>query len=334
MNMEFTPVVNKKRVKREKRKLEEIKEPSIEDHLQSINEDEEVADAWDDDVEVAVEQPVTFGQIIVEQEDQEDQEDVEPVEDQADVEPVEDQADDQDWPSLNASAKWVPKKGGRKGTSTFVVSHSRIEELKRNRAQKWHQHDPNDPVSRAFATLQDKKAMSERLKGTKPCYFVTPKEEGGDFGVCFRHKCDFAHSLDTWNPPSCTFDSVCRNFGSEKSCNFFHPSLESVDEFLDRTGREKPNLPPTCEHSRKPKPIVKPLGRAPQSTLRTPARKLDLGKSSTSSAPKVPSILVPTSVLSATPTKTVLRIPATKLQEVIDTLSRSGSLNNFDLVVV
>ena len=93
---------------------------------------------------------------------------------------------------------------------------------------------------------------------TKPCKFVSEPIDAldGNFGICTRKICTFAHSLHEWQPPICSFDKNCNgikgklnNYG--RSCKFKH-SFETIDEWYSRADVLHPHLPLTHEVSRQP----------------------------------------------------------------------------------
>jgi hypothetical protein len=51
-------------------------------------------------------------------------------------------------------------------------------------------------------------------------------------GKCRRDVCHFAHSLQEISVPACISDYDCRNF--ERFCDFFHPSLETIQDYYYR----------------------------------------------------------------------------------------------------
>lgn len=53
---------------------------------------------------------------------------------------------------------------------------------------------------------------------------------------CTFKGCTFAHSLDEFNPKECFTGDYCEDM----KCQYFHPTLESKREFLERTGQPMP----------------------------------------------------------------------------------------------
>lgn len=128
--------------------------------------------------------------------------------------------------------------------------------------------DRLDARSASFAAMADKEKVAKSLKCTKACRNVTgpmtnPKEgEEPKFGVCTREMCTFAHSMEELQLPICGFDGTCRYVHGKRDhktkqkipgtkCKYYH-SFELIEEWITRTGVDRPNLPPTNEHSRKP----------------------------------------------------------------------------------
>jgi hypothetical protein len=165
------------------------------------------------------------------------------------------------------------KRGGANKTkdkTKFVVSTSYSEQRDQELENQWKtvvescDQTPlplfTDPRSDAFVLLNDKISTRNRLLRTKICNNIQPNERG-EFGVCFRKYCDFAHSLEELKDPMCLFDSNCRNLqgrinrdGSiqpNSQCSFRH-GFETREEWLTRTGKTLPILPRTSENTRKP----------------------------------------------------------------------------------
>jgi hypothetical protein len=85
---------------------------------------------------------------------------------------------------------------------------------------------------------------SVALKYTRPCNNIA-KDQAGEYGVCTRSVCTFAHSKAQFVPKTCNFLEKCRNM----HCVFFHPDSETRNEFLERSGID---LPDTHENTYKP----------------------------------------------------------------------------------
>lgn len=111
--------------------------------------------------------------------------------------------------------------------------------------------------------------LAKSLAYTKPCMNVLKRvneETGeicGEYGVCERDVCTFAHSLSELKLPPCGFGEKCnRKYGSmdvrtrkidkSRKCQFFHPD-ETPEKFYTRTGCRKPDIPETSEKSWIPK---------------------------------------------------------------------------------
>ena len=120
--------------------------------------------------------------------------------------------------------------------------------------------------SEAFNSLASKEATAERLCLTKSCNRVI-RDPHGNFGVCTRVGCTFAHSLDELRVPSCLFDiDIVKGIrcnrrpganGSRTVCRFKHLD-ESTEEFRKRMGIVLPDLPETSEE------VYKPVAFVPQ----------------------------------------------------------------------
>lgn len=105
------------------------------------------------------------------------------------------------------------------------------------------------------------------LTATRPCLNIERKlDEHGrlneEYGVCTRSYCTFAHSMAELRVPECGYGVNCnrkkggydRNTGKfleSLKCQFHHPD-ETVVQYYERTGKEKPDLPATSEKTRKP----------------------------------------------------------------------------------
>ena len=128
------------------------------------------------------------------------------------------------------------------------------------RASKALQRITSERKTRTKTPFQDSgkthvqsKEYSENksLLCTKACHFCK-KNEAGEWGVCSREKCTFAHSLSELQLSQCSFGDNCKRKNGSNSCQFKHPD-ESNDKYYSRTGIEKPDLPETSEMTRKPK---------------------------------------------------------------------------------
>lgn len=117
--------------------------------------------------------------------------------------------------------------------------------------------------TKAFNLISDKERIALTLVCTKPCRNVTTLNEKGEFGVCTREHCTFAHSEQEFALPPCSFDQTCRfKYGRinhktnttfpGSQCKFRH-SDETVEQFYRRSGNKRPYLPVTSVNSRKPR---------------------------------------------------------------------------------
>ena len=125
----------------------------------------------------------------------------------------------------------------------------------------------------AFNHLADKERVASSLVCTKACRNVTTLNEKGEFGVCTREYCTFAHSEEELTLPWCTFDQTCRfkngrfvNFNTntlipDSQCKFRH-SDETIENYYRRSGKKRPYLPATSVNSRKPNKRI-PTSTAP-----------------------------------------------------------------------
>ena len=131
--------------------------------------------------------------------------------------------------------------------------------------------------------MEDKETLAKSLSCTRACNNVLQKQPNNEYGICVRHVCTFAHSLEELNDPMCQFDTTCRfqygTVGQNHKCMFRH-SNETRGDWLKRTGQKLPDLPPTSEKTRKPTPpkVVKTLGSgySTENNLTTPATKISL----------------------------------------------------------
>ena len=192
---------------------------------------------------------------------------------------------EEDFPKLGASLPIPSKesiksrKGRKKNTITFTVDRSYIAQ---NRHERSYLYRPNhcgshdDPRTAAFSKMEDKEAVAKSLSCTRACKNVLQKQESGEYGVCLRHVCTFAHSLEELNDPMCGFDATCRfrhgrprrdgTVDSNGKCMFLH-SDETREDWLKRTGRKLPALPATSEKTRKPTPMEDKVKALPQYLL-------------------------------------------------------------------
>lgn len=74
-----------------------------------------------------------------------------------------------------------------------------------------------------FYILANKMNISKHLKKTKFCNIFIQE------GECNRKICNFAHSMEEYNFPSCAFGDNCK----VDKCRFKHP-FENTDEYKKR----------------------------------------------------------------------------------------------------
>ena len=99
----------------------------------------------------------------------------------------------------------------------------------------------------------------QSLEYTRPCKHVVENKKDDKYGVCYREKCTFAHSLDELKLAECSFGDNCMFIEEKldfrtnriKICMFKHP-FETKDEYFRRTGKQI-DLPKTALETRKPK---------------------------------------------------------------------------------
>ena len=114
----------------------------------------------------------------------------------------------------------------------------------------------------AFNHMANKDTVAKALLCTKGCRNIQRDTQTGEFGVCFRKYCTFAHSMAELQPSRCSFDLSCRfrngriidwdtrTIAPGSKCKFHH-SNETIDQYYSRSGMTRPDLPPTSEHTRK-----------------------------------------------------------------------------------
>ena len=242
----------------------------------------------------------------------------------------------------------------RERQSTYTVANSRISQLKtENRRQNFRKSDPNDPKTIAFAKLSDKNGMASRLKGTKPCSYVC-RHGVASFGVCTRLVCDFAHSQEELKYPTCVFGSICNRMNlplldKSRQCHYLHEGKETIEQYYERTGIAKPNLPLTSELSRKPITQEKAVSTvATVTTIETVVdprvRKLQRSKTESpkteslkTESPKTESLKIEspkTEQVQTAPKKTLITVTADKFSAVLCMIEASGNSDDFEIQVV
>jgi hypothetical protein len=144
--------------------------------------------------------------------------------------------------------------------TSFIVASSYNETRWSKPAQKVPYANADSERTSAFSLMENKEAVAKTLTCTRACNNVSRRDDG-NYGVCCREKCSFAHSLAELTDPKCGFDKTCRLLHGRKRpdgsidaagrCMFRH-SHENHDNWIKRTGRTNPDLPETSEETRKP----------------------------------------------------------------------------------
>jgi hypothetical protein len=144
-----------------------------------------------------------------------------------------------------SSEKKCDSSSMKPNTTSFIVASSYISE-KQNRYVK---------------ESINKEVIKNTLLRTRACKNVCRESIDSEYGVCYRMKCDFAHSMLELNDPVCSFDNRCRFFYGKPRrdgsidhvdmCKFRH-SNENREEWIKRTGRTLPDLPETSDETHKP----------------------------------------------------------------------------------
>lgn len=80
-----------------------------------------------------------------------------------------------------------------------------------------------------FYILANKINISKHLKKTKFCNIFIQE------GSCNRKVCNFAHSIDEYNFPSCAFGNNCKI----DNCKFKHP-CETIEDYKSRVNFKVP----------------------------------------------------------------------------------------------
>lgn len=176
----------------------------------------------------------------------------------------------------DAIKKGKKDKKDKKEVTKFVVA-TIYEDVRQHTAALSNERRNNsfpfdDARIKALSKMENKEEMDKNLTGTKACKNIE-RTSTGEFGVCYREICTFAHSLEELNDPMCGFDSVCRHrlgkvqrdstVDKTLKCMYRHTD-ETREEWVNRTGCVIPDLPKTSEKTRKPVarkdavPVVKP----------------------------------------------------------------------------
>lgn len=172
------------------------------------------------------------------------------------------------FPNLEIKTDNTPKKSKKAKRAkkpkaeTFIIASS-YNDVRNSRAQynQTESSNKSNYQSQVFAKTSDKEELAKTLQCTRACNYVTQKTPNGNYGVCYRQKCSFAHSLDELKDPFCRFNESCRfkdgkilrdgSIDVNTKCKFRHTG-ETRDEWVQRTGSSLPDLPQTNENTRKP----------------------------------------------------------------------------------
>jgi hypothetical protein len=139
----------------------------------------------------------------------------------------------------------VPRKTN---TNTFIAEGtSRISEL-----QTYREDDRKRQKDQAFLAMDNNHEFSRTRDYTMGCYAVVKKD--GQYGVCRRQGCTFAHSLEEIKDPLCSFGDKCHHINGKQAydgtvdvntkCRFRHPQ-ESREKYYNRTAKVPQDLPKT-----------------------------------------------------------------------------------------
>lgn len=181
--------------------------------------------------------------------------------------------------------------------------------------------------NQAFQNMANKNIYSKKLLRTRACRNVTPRYPGAPWGVCNRRECTFAHTLEEYQDPPCSFDTGCRLVDHPtKTCMFRH-SWESRPEYIKRTGKS-PKLPPGV--NKKTPPSNTPRPKTPPSILSSIKSSIKssittfaqtIGETKSPKSPKLPK-LPPVEIK-----ETVISVPEDKLKLALMSALESGALN-------
>jgi hypothetical protein len=135
-------------------------------------------------------------------------------------------------------------------------------------------HSRAKTPARDSAKPRTEYAENKGLVCTKACHFCK-KSDSGEWSVCTREKCTFAHSLSELQIGQCSFGETCKRKNGSNCCQFKHPD-ETNDQYYSRTGIVKPDLPETSEATRRPGEAA----RRPTETARRPSSREEGDRSS------------------------------------------------------
>lgn len=127
--------------------------------------------------------------------------------------------------------------------SSNIISNSIIEDLGiivKTLTTSKNNHNKNNDISyiskeelkkrnEGFYILANKMNISKHLKKTKFCNIFIQE------GKCNRSVCNFAHSMEEYNFPSCAFGDKCKVY----KCKFKHP-FEKIDDYKKRVDFKLP----------------------------------------------------------------------------------------------
>jgi hypothetical protein len=134
----------------------------------------------------------------------------------------------------------IPKCFSELNISVYNLPQKKKEILTLSNLPKW-KINKNDPEignesenkflkrNEGFYILANKVNISKHLKKTKFCNIFIQE------GTCNRKICNFAHSIDEYNFPSCAFGNNCKI----DNCKFKHP-CETIEHYKSRVNFKVP----------------------------------------------------------------------------------------------
>lgn len=99
----------------------------------------------------------------------------------------------------------------------------------------------SDPrrMNSEYSNGEYSKRDPEKLAFTKACYYVEKDGTPGEYGVCNKKGCTFAHTLQELRVPKCRYSDTCKH---GKNCYYIHTN-ETIQQYYKRIGKSVPNLP-------------------------------------------------------------------------------------------